>query len=68
MLINDNHNWYLLIAKDEKSGIAERKIHTFAHVCDYRVGVSLSLHVEAISDTGVILINQWWSLMEPTVC
>lgn len=25
MLINDIHNWYLLIARDEKTGIAERK-------------------------------------------
>lgn len=42
MLINDNHNWYLLIARDEKPGTAERmtNAHTlFAHVCDYRVGV-----------------------------
>lgn len=61
MLINDNHNWYLLIAKDEKSGAAERKrvrmmnahSHTFAHICDYRVCVSQSLHVQAVSDTGL---------------
>lgn len=25
MLINDNYNWYLLISKDEKSGITEKK-------------------------------------------
>lgn len=45
MLINDNHNWYLLIAKDEKSCTSERKrvrmtkahthTHTFAHFCTH---------------------------------
>lgn len=46
MLINDNHKWYLLIAKDEMSGIAREKesennehAHTFAHICDYMFGV-----------------------------
>ena len=50
MLINDNHNWYLLIAKDEKPGTAARKrvgvmniTNTFAHICDYRVGVCFCL-------------------------
>lgn len=66
MLINDNHNWYLLIAKDEKSGIAERKrvrmmnthTHTLLHT-SVITGLecvcvsSLSLHVQAISDAGV---------------
>lgn len=43
MLINDNYNWYLLIAKDEKVGTALRKSHTFAHICGYRVSVCLTL-------------------------
>lgn len=60
MLINDNHNWYLLIAKDEKSSTAERKrvtmtnTHThvlFAQICDYRFGVySCVISVSAHSD------------------
>ncbi len=64
MLINDNHNWYLLIAKDEKSGIAETKrvrltnTHALMHT-SVITGLpcvcvsSLSLYVQAISDTGV---------------
>lgn len=28
MLINDNHNWYLLIAKDGNSGTVETHTHT----------------------------------------
>lgn len=49
VLINDNHNWYLLIAKDEETGIAESLndehtrtvLHTW--LCDYRVSMCLCL-------------------------
>lgn len=43
MLINDNHNWYLLIAKDGNSGTVE----THTHTCDNRVClcvISIMLH------------------------
>lgn len=50
MLINDNHNWYLLISRDEKSGIAERREdrlvnkHTHLYVCVIKV-LELSFHL-----------------------
>ena len=62
MLINDNHNWYLLIARDEKPGTAERmtNAHTlFAHVCDYRVGVWLC--VISVSARSSHFLTPGWS-------
>lgn len=76
MLINDNHNWYLLISKDEKSSIWEKNkvriANRHTHFCTH---MWLRGWCEFVFDLchfwhrgGVILINLWWSIMEPAVC
>lgn len=67
MLINDNHNWYLLIAKDEKSSTAERKRVTMTntHTCTFCT--DLWLQVWSVFMCHLCLctfrpfLTPWWS-------